>query len=66
MFPSEFGSIRSGVKSVDKNLSPIDVGTQAEQLKASIPLEQIFAVVTAGCGVLPIIFATIRVHRIMA
>jgi hypothetical protein len=54
------------VKSVDKNLSPIDVGTQAEQIKASIPLEQIFAVVTAGCGVLPIIVATIRVHRIMA
>jgi ABC-type antimicrobial peptide transport system permease subunit len=59
-------TLRQVVQSVDRNLPPLDIRTQDEQIAANMQHERIFANLTAAIGALALVLACIGIYGIMA
>jgi len=60
------GAVRGAVESVDKDLPPIEVRTQQQQIDAAVAPERTFATVTSGFGILAILLAGMGVYGVIA
>jgi len=59
-------SLRDAMRQVDATLPMLDIRTQDEQIAANLSQERIFAVLTAGFGVLALTLACVGIYGIMA
>src|SRR5271154_793416 len=59
-------ALRKAVQSVDPDLPLMDLRTQREQIDATMQQERIFALLTAGFGVLALALACVGVYGVMA
>lgn len=60
------GAVRGAVESVDKDLPPIEVRTQQQQIDAAVAPERTFATVTSGFGILAVLLASMGVYGVIA
>jgi predicted permease len=63
---SVLSQVRAVVASVDRDLPLVEVRTMAEQIKATMSDERIFAQLTSGFGILALVLACIGIYGIMA
>ncbi|MGH9648043.1 MAG: FtsX-like permease family protein, partial [Bryobacteraceae bacterium] len=59
-------AVREAVRLVDKDLPVFDIRTQVEQIDATLSHERVFAVLTAGFGLLAGILACVGLYGVMA